>query len=211
MDENLETDLANLLNDPTFEELKLSLDRPNVFEVLGITRREIRHSNFLGWLLNPSGNHGLRALFLERFMRDVLGLCDVDGLGVFDVESMDIHSVEVRREWRHIDILVKTKRFVVVIENKIDSQDHSDQLSRYQSIAEEEFDELPVVCVYLTPDGSEPREEAGYITYSYDGIKHHLQAIVALYSTSLSDRQVVYLEDYLTVLSRYIMKDDRFN
>jgi hypothetical protein len=61
MDEQLEIDLANLLNDPAFEELKLRLERPNVFEVLGIARREVRHSNFLGWLLDPAGSHGLRA------------------------------------------------------------------------------------------------------------------------------------------------------
>ena len=37
----MEIDLANLLNDPAFEELKLRLERPNVFEVLGIARREV--------------------------------------------------------------------------------------------------------------------------------------------------------------------------
>ena len=95
--------------------------------MLGIARREVLHSNFLGWLLDPAGSHGLRAIFLERFMRDVIG--QWDGLRVLEVERMDLNAVDVRREWRHIDILVKCDRFVVVIENKIDSQDHSDQLS----------------------------------------------------------------------------------
>ena len=209
MDEQMEIDLANLLNDPAFEELKLRLERPNVFEVLGIARREVRHSNFLGWLLDPAGSHGLRAIFLERFMRDVIG--QWDGLRVLEVERMDLNAVDVRREWRHIDILVKCDRFVVVIENKIDSQDHSDQLSRYRTIATDEFGELPVVCVYLTPDGDEPREDAGYLTYSYADIQQHLQSILSLYASSLTDRQAVYLEDYLTVLSRHIMKNDPLN
>lgn len=209
MDEQLEINLANLLNDPAFEELKLRLERPNVFEVLGIARREVRHSNFLGWLLDPAGSHGLRAIFLERFMRDVIG--QWNGLRVLEVESMDLNTVDVRREWRHIDILVKCDRFVVVIENKIDSQDHSDQLSRYRTIAMDEFGGLPVVCVYLTPDGDEPREDAGYLTYSYADIQQHLQSILSLYASALTDRQVVYLEDYLTVLSRHIMKNDPLN
>ena len=211
MSEQIEHGIASLLNDPAFEELKLSLNRPNFFEVLGLAKREIRHSNFLGWLLNPEGNHGLRTIFLERFLRDILAQSGLPGLGVLEVESTDMNSVDIRREWRHIDILVKTKRFVILVENKIDTQDHSEQLSRYKRVAQEEFGEVPIVCVYLTPDGGQPREDAGYLTYSYGDVLEHLKSILSIHSSSLSNRQVVYLEDYITVLSRHIMKDDRLN
>lgn len=30
----------------------------NVFEVLGITNTEIRHSNVIDWLMRPDGSHG---------------------------------------------------------------------------------------------------------------------------------------------------------
>ena len=38
-----------------------------------------------------------------------------------------------------------------------------------------------------------------------------MKSILSIHSSSLSKRQVVYLEDYITVLSRHIMKDDRLN
>ena len=43
---------------------------------------------------------------------------------------------------------------VIVVENKIDTQDHSEQLSRYKRVAQNLV--KPIVCVYLTPD--EPAE-----------------------------------------------------
>lgn len=34
------------------------IGRFNIFDVLGIARNEIRHSNYLGWLLTPVESHG---------------------------------------------------------------------------------------------------------------------------------------------------------
>ena len=56
----------NLLNDIEFDELDLGLKKPNIFQILSITRAEIRHSNFLAWLLDPNESHKLGGLFLEK-------------------------------------------------------------------------------------------------------------------------------------------------
>lgn len=40
----------------------------NLFDILKITRTEIRHSNMLSWLLNPSENHGLGDSIIRGFM-----------------------------------------------------------------------------------------------------------------------------------------------
>lgn len=37
----------------------------NIFDVLKISRAEIRHSNMLGWLMDPNENHGLGDSFLD--------------------------------------------------------------------------------------------------------------------------------------------------
>ena len=60
-----------LINDKRFDELELGLNKPNLFEILRITRTEIRHSNFLSWLLDPKGSHGLGDIFLTRFVRKI--------------------------------------------------------------------------------------------------------------------------------------------
>ena len=43
-----------ILKDEDFDKLDLGLKNPNIFQILKITNKEIRHSNFLSWLLDPS-------------------------------------------------------------------------------------------------------------------------------------------------------------
>ena len=57
----------DLLKDIEFDKLELGLQNPNIFEILKISKTEIRHSNFLSWLLNPNGSHQLGDVFLKRF------------------------------------------------------------------------------------------------------------------------------------------------
>ena len=52
-----------------FKTIKASLDAFNIFEVLKIHRREIRHSNFLGWLFDPNGSHNLGDIFLKELIK----------------------------------------------------------------------------------------------------------------------------------------------
>ena len=40
----------------------------NLFDILKITRTEIRHSNLLAWLLNPNENHNLGDCVLKGFV-----------------------------------------------------------------------------------------------------------------------------------------------
>jgi hypothetical protein len=37
-----------------------------------VGKHEIRHSNFLAWLLNPNESHGIGDLFLTQFLRDIV-------------------------------------------------------------------------------------------------------------------------------------------
>lgn len=63
---------AKLLTDLNFERLDLIFRKPNIFAALNIAHYEIRHSNFLGWLLDPAGNHGLNDIFLKRILIHLL-------------------------------------------------------------------------------------------------------------------------------------------
>ena len=42
-------------------ELESHIGRFNIFDALRIERMEIRHSNFLAWLLDPNESHGQAA------------------------------------------------------------------------------------------------------------------------------------------------------
>ena len=56
-----------ILKDEDFDKLDLGLKNPNIFQILKITNKEIRHSNFLSWLLDPNQSHKLGDIFLKDF------------------------------------------------------------------------------------------------------------------------------------------------
>lgn len=205
---------ARLVNDEHFDRLDLELKNANIFKILGIERMEIRHSNFLAWLLDPSGTHGLGTLFLKRFLRDIFLLDSPESINEVGLHDANAQRVEVRREWRNIDILLIANDLVVCIENKVDSSDNQRQLARYRSIVENNFPEQRKAFVYLTPDGRDPgdeEEQANYINYSYQQISGHLHRILKLHRESMIPNVRIYISDYLDNLRTNLMKESSLN
>lgn len=76
----------------------------NMFDILKITRAEIRHSNLLAWLLTPNENHGLNDGIIKGFIQ--FAVTSFSGSNdIFDTLLMDFRSFNILREWHHIDVL----------------------------------------------------------------------------------------------------------
>jgi hypothetical protein len=201
---------SNLLDDVDFDRLDLGLKKPNIFSILKISRNEIRHSNFLSWLLNPKDSHGLGDIFLKRFLREVFSSDKFEGISQVDVEGLDLTRVDVLREWNNIDILISTPELVVCVENKVFSRDHSNQLLRYRKIIEEHFPNKTKTFVYLNPEGEESSEEVeNYYPLSYEFIVETLERIIEVYIDSMKMQVVQYIKDYVTTLKQDIMGTDK--
>ena len=104
----------------------------NIFKVLKLDNHEIRHSNFLAWLLNPSENHTLHDEFLQMFLKQAIN---------YNVNYSDDLTVETEyftNKARRIDILLHSKKsdFVCVIENKYGSNEHDEQCKHYKDFIE---------------------------------------------------------------------------
>ena len=108
-----------LIKDINFDKLDLELKNPNIFQILKISNTEIRHSNFLSWLLDPLQSHKLGDIFLKRFLREVFSSEIFNQLDQVDVESMSLSNVEIHREWKNIDILIVMNEIIVCNEYKI--------------------------------------------------------------------------------------------
>src|SRR5216684_6056912 len=126
---------ALVVDNPDLERLEALLDQFNIFEALGAVRQELRHSDFLAFLLDPQRPHRLGDLFAKRLLQSAIRNKDNSAIPFNSVE-LDIWSLgelEVRREWQNIDILLRDERhqLLVPIENKVDTEEHSDQLRRY--------------------------------------------------------------------------------
>src|SRR5665213_1465830 len=121
--------------------------RFNMFEALGVVRNERKHSNFLAFLLDPGASHGLGDRFLKRIIQAALEIGpSVAPLASIHIEVMDLSDAEVRIEHNSIDVFVcdPRNRICVILENKVDSTEHSDQLARYYNLISELYPESTV-------------------------------------------------------------------
>lgn len=189
-----------LINDIDFDRLELGLKNPNIFRILKISKAEIRHSNFLAWLLDPLESHNLREVFLKRFLSEISTELELSG----------IDGIEVRREWRNIDLLVLTSEFAICIENKVESGEHSDQLLRYKNIVRENFPDKKLVFVYLTTYRLDPSDD-DYKSFSYDQIVGILERVIDLYGRTIIPDVKLYLQNYIETLKLEIMANHEYN
>lgn len=207
----LEQKYSELIKDDIFDLLGMKINEPNIFKILGVQNFEIRHSNFLGWLLNPNENHGLGDFFLLRFLQDIFLDNRVEGVSVIHLANIDNKKVSIRREWENIDILIITEDFVVCIENKIWSNEHSDQLIKYKTTIEDKFPNKKQIFVFLSPNGNESTMNHAFVNYSYERIIEILEALLSRASLSISKTIERYIQDYLTILKQNLMQNDEVN
>lgn len=191
-------------------DIEQRIGRFNIFDALGIARVEIRHSNFLAWLLDPAESHGQGSLFLRAVLMDLLRDAPVErrALSPVELDGAELRGVEIRREWKHIDILITCDepRFVIAIENKIDSGEHSDQLARYCKVVSEEFPGARRTLVFLTRDGFEP-SEGEWVPYSYGDVHRVLQRCCQAYETSIGKDVLAFLRHYLRLIGSRFMEN----
>lgn len=200
--------LNALVVDPLLEQLNDSLSEFNLFEALGAVRQELRHSNFLAWLLNPSENHGLGDYALRKFV--MLVAREINDPSANISPSWPLENAEIRREWRNIDILIADpeKKYVVAIENKIYSGEHSGQLERYQASVKHEFFHATQLFIFLTPDGTLPESETSiYIPIAYKDIYVLISDVLKAKHNTLSIDIQVFIQHYITMLERHILPD----
>ncbi|WP_419172621.1 PD-(D/E)XK nuclease family protein [Halobacteriovorax sp.] len=203
-----------LVNSADLDTLTDRLNRFNIFNVLKISEMEIRHSNTLGWLLDPNESHKLGDKFLRRFLSGaILHAEDVDlDLRAAAVELMDFYNIEVRREYRDIDVLVvdNTNNLVTVIENKINSKESRGQLDKYNKVIDEEFPTYQKVKIYLTVDGEDPSDHAqslGYFPFSHLEVLQILQPLLEANRTNIPDEPYIFINHYLDTLRILTMED----
>ena len=202
--------LSRLVSDPDLEDLEARLGRCNTFEALGLVRRENKHSDFLAWLLDPTGTHGLGDDFLRLVVRYVaeraltLGL---PGPTPFQADAWDYSDSEVRREWRRIDVFVRDDRngFACVIENKVNIREHSGQLGRYRRTVETELPgHRARLYVLLSPDGAEPDEEGEpYVPLTYAELRPLLTRLLNRRREQMGARVEGLIDDYNEMLDRH--------
>jgi hypothetical protein len=213
--------LANRISD--LDLLKCAPPEFNVFEAMGVVFQEARHSDFLAFLLDPEAHHALGDRFAKGWLKRVVGSARSDIHGDEDpgvlavspnllerLDHIDMSWARVYRERYRIDVLLvdSNNQVAVIIENKVFSGEHSDQLARYRQIVEERYPGFDLLCIYLTPGGNAP-SHSGYVPVDYGTICEELESIVeggVLPDGTPIDQEVSFaLSHYARLLRRNIV------
>lgn len=182
-----------------WEKLKKFTDEVNIFEILEISNAELKHSLMISYIFTPSQSHGLGTLPLEKFFVK------------FDIkEDIDYTDIEVKREYKNIDILIKSdkSKVIVIIENKIKTSEHSNQLNRYKEIIDEEYEGYTKKYFYLTPNGDMSSDPENWKSLSYNDI---LEIIEDLKLKNINRKIRMLIEDYKELIRRKIVIDSELN
>jgi hypothetical protein len=200
---------------PELRELEKRLAPFNLFDVLKSTHNEIRHSNVLAWLLDPNGSHGMRELFLRHWLMRVFyesEQADAAYLDPVDIDSTPFKSVEVRREWKRIDLLVKIvtqddHQWIICIENKVRSRQSANQLERYRGRVESEFPKPARRFYILLTVRDEEADDAAYIVGTYTQVSLALEICRDEVGLSLGEGPRLFIEQYLSILQQRFMEN----
>jgi len=206
--------LKNFINEnKELEKLERITDKFNIFRSLDIVSNELKHSNFLAWLMDPNETHGLGDYFLTAFLKKASSLTELENNespSIFEIDSWNFNYIEILREWRNIDILIKSdeNKFVCVIENKINSSESKGQLRKYRNIIENDFPNYKKLFVFLTLEGEIPSDD-NYLSVNYKDILSILNYLIEAKNDEIGKDILVFISHYRDMLGRYVLEDSK--
>ncbi len=169
----------------------------NFFDITRISEREISHSAFLAWLLNPKENHGLNDLFLQYILKKI------NFNEKYIIDDIIVET-EITNMSRRIDIIIHIKDIIICIENKIWDYPTIEQI-------EDEIKEFkPNYMILLAPkqiitsfQGENNIKNVHYIGYNYI-----YKSINELINKTSDDVLKVLLKNYNVNLEGSIMTNE---
>lgn len=204
--------LSAVLDDLDFQAIHARMSRFNLFEAVGAVRGELRHSNFLGYLLSPSRSHGFGALPLVSVLRAILEIIKSSDRPILTLELLvgNPSDAIVYRERDNIDLLIEidSLKLVVLIENKIGAKAGNGQLERYRAIVEERYPDHKKLYVFLTPQGDDP-EHPSYVPFSYVRLTTVLENLTDEAAPKGTPEGTLIVRHYLDMLRRHIVPDEK--
>ncbi len=156
----------------------------NIFTILRKTGEEVGlHSRFLAELINRNASHkiaGFQHLFIETVLNNAIATQEWNRE---KLSSKDDYNCEIEYSFPNsnhgrADIILRNKKNVIVIENKIYAFDQKGQLAKYYKACQElGYDDKNIYIVYLNRFGEDvspygqgdiSNDEYGVISYKED-------------------------------------------
>ena len=194
----------------------------NIFEATGMVRQEIKHSNFLGFLLDPVKPHGFGDSFIKSFLVKVAenNITNNSKLSQLSTILDDYSDLVLEREWNNpdfeknklrIDIVAwsRKNKSVFVIENKVDAGEGDKQLVNYINAIKtyKNFDGYTLHYIYLTKSGNEASTEP-WMIISYEDLLELLEGLLKK-NTAMNNEIQLLVTHYIQLIRRNIVQDEK--
>jgi len=184
----------------------------NLFRILNIEEKEVStHSAFIAHLLQPGETHGQGDIFLRGFLREL----EIPASSFSDDWTV---SSELSFDGGRLDIVLQSAKAggIIVIENKINTTDHSNQLRAYREWLDRPSRKRTYKSlrrlVYLTPHG-ELAQHAHKISYKAFSYKEHIRRwLLSCHPEVRAPRVAEAIQSYIQTIDNIttpsFMKDD---
>ena len=176
----------------------------------GMWAAEEFHSRIISWLLDPSGHHRQAGQFIAALLNATMA-----PLRLLDA---DWSAAQVCQEWENVvdgqlgylDILIldRDHQNLIAIENKVFSQEHSNQLTRYRRALADAYPDFARHHIFLSPGGvpaSLEHDQKHWQPASYSVIHNAVQEILETGVEELNANAL--LQIYATTIRRNVMPD----
>lgn len=192
----------------------------NLFDITGVTNKEVVNSRVLAYFLDPLEDHGLGSLFFDSF-KEVILSCDAnfqtdDYTGVFQVILEETTSMvsDFNNNQKRIDILIVGQGWNIIIENKLYHFVSNPLETYWEHTVKKHSINLKTTGIVLSlfqVNEDELKFKYNDNSYSYVNILHSdlLQVIQRNFSLDKTTdlRATFYLKEYInTIESHYRYK-----
>ena len=217
----MDTGLKALITSAEFRKLNAYINKFNIFKVLSLENYEIRHSNFLAWLLDPKESHGLGDIFLKLFLEEIVeedrfkeihlgNLSEPTVEREFSIENKKAkkkHLIDIMIEYQ-----VRNKNYVILIENKRQCGENNNQLDDTRDWIEndeatangqnirERFKDAEKSYLLLTPTPWDKDDTKGWENLTYDKINDLLDVILKCRRDSMAPYIKHVIQDYKNII-----------
>lgn len=205
--------LLQLLMSDDLAELHAKSKRTfNIFRALKLQNNEVKHSNFLGWLLTPFESHNL----MDTFLKELLKVALKNDTNLVDIVLKDLTDAKVTLEktannGRRMDIFIDCPRnkLVCVIENKVWSGESCNQLEDYKNyvLNNDKYKNYEYkIFLFLTPyKYSQCEDYKGYVRINYGDILKAINNLIKHCGCLLDEDVKIFIEHYIKMVERNIM------
>lgn len=224
--------MINSINDIArnneFLRLHRELNKFNIFHATGMKNQEIKHTQFLGYLLNPNESHGLRDEFLIRFLQSLpnpeekgrsninildfnLSYARITKEKTFSKRQSNQKSSSPNKHDNRLDLLIEIpslespeKIYIIAIENKIRAKSGENQLEKYKDSINQSYEsilKIPPTLLYLSINEEDLSDDSWTPILYSETIIQAINSLIDDLHETLSDYMVFILKDYIQFIN----------